>query len=158
MTDLVSGVLTRISAIERLAELAAPGPWRPNAEHDEVLAVDDETVCDGFALSNNQLRNTVDHIVANDPDSILRLCRCARQIVELFPVSEPHLDTEGSFYGFQSRDCGEHRTVGPHRAWCFDCSEWCYRNAPCARCHGVHEALRILAVGLGVVEEDRNGE
>jgi len=22
---------------------------------------------------------------------------------------------------------GEHRTVGSHRAWCYECSEWCYR-------------------------------
>jgi hypothetical protein len=24
-------------------------------------------------------------------------------------------------------DCGgEHHTVGSHRAWCLDCTEWCY--------------------------------
>ncbi len=23
-------------------------------------------------------------------------------------------------------ECGEHRTVGDHRAWCFECTEWCY--------------------------------
>lgn len=38
------------------------------------------------------------------------------------------------FYGFQPRECGEHRTVGAHRAWCFDCGEWCYPPAPCVRC------------------------
>jgi hypothetical protein len=26
----------------------------------------------------------------------------------------------GNFVGHQPRTCGEHRTVGPHRAWCFD--------------------------------------
>lgn len=31
-----------------------------------------------------------------------------------------------SFHGYDKRECGEHRTVGPIRAWCFDCSEWCY--------------------------------
>lgn len=30
------------------------------------------------------------------------------------------------FEGHLPRLCGEHRTVGPHRAWCFDCHEWCY--------------------------------
>lgn len=28
----------------------------------------------------------------------------------------------------------EHRTVGPHRAWCYDCREWCYPHSPCVRC------------------------
>lgn len=87
---------------------------------------------------------------ANDPAAVLRLCQSHRDIVAMFPVSEPHLDTHGSFYGFQARDCGEHRTVGPHRAWCFDCSEWCYPNASCRRCHGVHEVIIALARGYGI--------
>lgn len=28
----------------------------------------------------------------------------------------------------------EHRTAGPHRAWCYDSTEWCYPNNPCAHC------------------------
>lgn len=42
-----------------------------------------------------------------------------------------------NFEGHQPRECGEHRTVGPHRAWCYDCSEWCYsydRDAGCKGC------------------------
>jgi len=31
-----------------------------------------------------------------------------------------------NFEGHEKRECGEHRTVGPHRAWCYDCTEWCY--------------------------------
>lgn len=27
-----------------------------------------------------------------------------------------------NFDGHTERECGEHRTVGPHRVWCFDCS------------------------------------
>lgn len=38
------------------------------------------------------------------------------------------------FEGHTPRECGEHRTVGEHRAWCYDCSEWCYPSSPCARC------------------------
>lgn len=38
-----------------------------------------------------------------------------------------------NFEGFAGRECGEHRTTG-ERAWCFDCSEWCYPGAPCVRC------------------------
>ena len=48
-------------------------------------------------------------------------------------MSEP-LVAKPNFDGHQPRECGEHRTVGPHRAWCFDCREWCYPDAPCARC------------------------
>jgi len=39
-----------------------------------------------------------------------------------------------NFEGHEPRECGEHRTVGWHRAWCFDCTEWCYPSSPCARC------------------------
>jgi hypothetical protein len=42
---------------------------------------------------------------------------------------------EQLFTGHEPRECGEHRTVGPHRAWCFDCSEWCYPSEDLA-CKG----------------------
>lgn len=35
--------------------------------------------------------------------------------------------------GFQNRECGDHRTTG-FRAWCSDCSEWCYPEIPCKGC------------------------
>jgi hypothetical protein len=40
------------------------------------------------------------------------------------------------FAGFAPRNCREHRTVGG-RAWCFDCSEWCYPIDPCNGCHDI---------------------
>jgi len=43
--------------------------------------------------------------------------------------------SEELFDGYQPRECGEHRTVGPHRAWCHDCGEWCYPDAEMA-CKG----------------------
>lgn len=43
-------------------------------------------------------------------------------------------DDNGNFEGFKERDCGDHRTVGPHRAWCYDCSAWCYPDLPCNGC------------------------
>jgi hypothetical protein len=43
-------------------------------------------------------------------------------------------DKDGNFEGFTERACGDHRTVGDYRAWCYDCSEWCYPDAPCVRC------------------------
>lgn len=43
----------------------------------------------------------------------------------------------GDLYaGLEPRDCGEHRTVG-ERARCFDCSTWCYPDAPCPGCEVV---------------------
>lgn len=43
---------------------------------------------------------------------------------------------EGELFGGHfPRECGEHRTVGPHRAWCHDCGEWCYPDAEMA-CKG----------------------
>lgn len=55
----------------------------------------------------------------------------------------PVYDTAGNFEGHEPRECNEHRTVGPHRAWCFDCVEWCYPQAPCVRCEVV--GLRAMA-------------
>lgn len=37
------------------------------------------------------------------------------------------------FEGFPERECGEHRTTGM-RAWCHDCTEWCYQAWPCKGC------------------------
>jgi hypothetical protein len=67
---------------ERVARAASPGPWKPNAEQDEVLAVDDVTVADGFALSGNQLRATVEHIARWDPARVLAKIRADRAILD----------------------------------------------------------------------------
>lgn len=39
------------------------------------------------------------------------------------------------FEGHEPRECGEHRTVGSHRAYCYDCHMWCYPRIEVA-CHG----------------------
>src|ERR1700735_262746 len=39
------------------------------------------------------------------------------------------------FSGHQPRECGEHRTAGPYRAWCYADSEWCYPD-PGMACRG----------------------
>lgn len=53
---------------------------------------------------------------------------------ECRPV-EVAVDAEADFEGHAGRECGEHRPTGlGGRAWCFDCSEWCYPSEPCARC------------------------
>lgn len=51
-----------------------------------------------------------------------------------------------NFEGHQPRECGEHRTVGPHRAWCHDCHEWCYPSDGCSGCR-----LGGMQIGADVV-------
>jgi hypothetical protein len=78
---LVEFLLARLDEREAAALAASPGPWKPNAEGDEVLAVDDILVADGFALSNRQLRATVTHIVLNDPARVLAEVAAKRRII-----------------------------------------------------------------------------
>ena len=80
--DMLSWTRQQIEARKALAESASPSPWSANAEHDEVLAEDGERVADGFALSGNQLRNTVDHIVFNDPRQIIADCEADLGILD----------------------------------------------------------------------------
>ena len=81
MDDLAVWLLEQIAEDEQGAMAASPGPWTPNAEHDEVTAGDGIAVCDGFALSNNQLRATVDHIARHDPVRVLAYCAATRRLV-----------------------------------------------------------------------------
>ncbi len=81
MNDLIAFLRARLDEDAELAELASPGPWRPNAEGDEVLAADDEVVCDGFALSSKQLRNTVRHIARWDPVCVRDEVEAKRRII-----------------------------------------------------------------------------
>lgn len=63
---------------------------------------------------------------------------------------------ELNFEGFHDSECGEHRTVGPHRAWCFACGTWCYPDAPCPGCEAPRlraevEQLRGVAAAAGAL-------
>lgn len=40
-------------------------------------------------------------------------------------MTESASDARPYFHG-HGGECGEHRTVGTHRAWCYQCTEWCY--------------------------------
>ena len=80
--DLAEFLLARIAEDEEAARAASPGPWRPDAEHSEVLAVDDITVAEGFALSGPQLRATVNHIARHDPARVLAECEAKRRLVK----------------------------------------------------------------------------
>lgn len=53
---------------------------------------------------------------------------------------------ERNFHGHWPRECGEHRTVGEQRAWCYDCTEWCYPriDAACKGCEIVHLRIEVV--------------
>lgn len=71
MTNIADFLRARYAERRALAEAASPGPWHVNDEHDEVLAVDNITVAEGFALSGRQLRATTEHIAANNPTDVV---------------------------------------------------------------------------------------
>lgn len=52
-----------------------------------------------------------------------------------------------SFEGFENGP--EHRTVGTHRAWCYEASEWCSPDAACSACDPI-DAFDIRQV-LGLL-------
>ncbi|MFF5421815.1 DUF6221 family protein [Streptomyces misionensis] len=81
MDDLVQFLRARLDEDADLALAASPGPWHPDEEHDEVLAVDDIVVAEGFALSGRQLRATVDHIARHDPARVLAEVESKRLIL-----------------------------------------------------------------------------
>jgi hypothetical protein len=60
---------------------------------------------------------------------------------------------EGELFGGHfPRECGEHRTAGPHRAWCHDCGEWCYPDDEMA-CKGCRiPVLEARAAALVAAE------
>jgi hypothetical protein len=61
-------------------------------------------------------------------------------------------DAAGNFQGHDPRPCGEHRTVGEHRAWCFQCREWCYLDEGCLGCRTV---ILLRAVQAGELSIDQ---
>ncbi|WP_406122958.1 DUF6221 family protein [Streptomyces canus] len=83
MSEIADFLRARYAERRALAEAASPGPWRANAENDEVVADDGITVAEGFALSGRQLRATVDHIVANDPTDVIADLDAKLAIVDL---------------------------------------------------------------------------
>ena len=46
----------------------------------------------------------------------------------------------------------EHRTVGPHRAWCYDDHEWCYPDDWCDCCHRAHGHVMVWITEDDVAE------
>lgn len=73
------------------------------------------------------------HIRRWEPARVLAECEAKRRIIEANRPGRPECDDLGNYTGMADRQCGDHRTTG-QRAWCHDCSEWCYPTSPCVRC------------------------
>ncbi|MFE2164873.1 DUF6221 family protein [Streptomyces sp. NPDC059447] len=100
MDDLVQFLRARLDEDEQTARAASPGPWKPGEEHDEVVAVDDITVAEGFALSGQQLRATVDHIARHDPARVLADVAAKRMLLDASSAScPPGCSAEHAFRG-----------------------------------------------------------
>ncbi|MFE7513814.1 DUF6221 family protein [Streptomyces sp. NPDC057540] len=101
MDDLIAFLRARLNEDADLALAASPGPWHPGEEHDEVLAVDDIVVAEGFALSGRQLRATVDHIARHDPARVLAEVDAKGRLVDLTSgmLSAAEGDSEVDHYG-----------------------------------------------------------
>ncbi|MGW5173141.1 DUF6221 family protein [Streptomyces sp. NPDC004082] len=120
MSDIADFLRARYAERRALAEAASPGPWHANAEHDEILAVDGVTVADGFALSGRQLRATVDHIVAHDPNAVTADCDTKLALVDELDYEPPAVDTESdeALHARRAHPAWEYATTeGPRKQW-----------------------------------------
>lgn len=101
MSDIADFLRARYAEQRALALAASPGPWQANDEHDEVTAVDGITVAEGFALSGQQLRATVDHIAAHNPAAVLADLDAKLSIVDLMDrtLAAAEGDSEVDHYG-----------------------------------------------------------
>lgn len=128
MSDLVSGVLTRISAIEK-----------------EALSISAGRFVEGMAgrRVDPDLNRYLDTIC--DPDEVLRLCRAHRRIVERVTALKHHV-VEGDCW-FTCAAATEEQDGGD------TCRDDAGDECECGRDALVDALLRDLAVGLGVVEE-----
>jgi hypothetical protein len=61
------------------------------------------------------------------------------------------VDERGYYLSRAERYCAEHRTVGSHRAWCHDCSEWCY---PANGAEDVLESMACTGCTTPVMEAE----
>lgn len=100
MPDLHGWISQKIDATETAAEACPPWPWRFDADEDAVIAADDIQVADVFALSSRQQRAIGIHVVAHDPEAVLRRCAADRKLLEI------HGYHGGTYDVFACTGCG----------------------------------------------------
>lgn len=144
MSDLVSGVLTRISELEQCATAAGHGFGHLGLSRLLNL----NAGWTQLDLTDN-VRPTYDQRFVREfgPDAVLRLCRAHRQIVDMHVRTKRLLDQANGRVLQQVMD-GTVATRQEQR----DFDSLHVEKAV------LQEVIEALAVGLGVVEEDRNGE
>lgn len=139
MNDLVQFLRDRLDEDDELAATASPGPWHVDAEADEVLAVDDIVVAEGFALSGQQLRATTRHIARHDPARVFREVEAKRQLLADVLADQHFRNEEDHWYSCAAL------TDDQGDPLCFDDT-----RAPgpcdCGRDDRVARRLRLLAV------------
>ncbi|MEV6547992.1 DUF6221 family protein [Streptomyces sp. NPDC051597] len=79
--DLHTWITQQVDKVEALVRAQPPAPWRYDADEEQVLAADNIRVAETFALSNRQQRAIGAHVVAHDPDAVLRRCESDRRIL-----------------------------------------------------------------------------
>lgn len=119
------------------------------APPDESAPEPDDTAESGDGYEDDCLR-TAQEVHARGVNRAGVCDRCGEP-----PAAHPKWEpdgqsTEPAWEGRALRECGEHRTTGS-RAWCYDCTEWCYLGAPCTRCE-----LPYLRVELAEMTADRD--
>ncbi|MFD8949429.1 DUF6221 family protein [Streptomyces xanthophaeus] len=131
MPDLHGWISQQITEREAVAQACPPWPWTFDADADAVLAADGIQVADVFALSSQQLRATGIHIIANDPEAVLRRCAADRKILEI------HSYGGGSFEPYSCNGCGSDSEWGPIVEHTNDC-----------------ETLQALAEAYGITADE----
>jgi hypothetical protein len=141
VSDLVSGVLTRISELEQ-EQLAVLIDGHTRWTYEGEKAAADCFDCDWTQVGSEDEVNAAadEHMLSQHPTPELRLCRAHRQIVELHKITVT---------GTEHWDPMTRQRVTDYDVDCETCG--CFSTDP----EDVCETLRVLAVGLGVVEEDR---
>jgi hypothetical protein len=119
-TGVADAVMEVLSAAPPEREPA----WAADGSRDSVWVIGERVVQRGPDQTV-----LLDGERVEEPIALAAALRCATHSTDAPPEREAP-----NFEGHPHRACGEHRTVGPHRAWCFNCGEWCYPDEPCAHC------------------------
>lgn len=90
--DITEFLIACLDEEQADAERLPPHPWKVGDEYSLVLADDDIEVATSFALSNNQMIRTRDHIVRYGPDRVLREVAAKRELLEWCIEVTKHVD------------------------------------------------------------------
>lgn len=134
-------IAARLDAWEAAARAAGGAAW--NAKWGGLIAAGYGSPMDGEQIAEAVDTPTTAHIALNDPAAVLAMVAGLRAVVALAgQPAPPTWDGEN----YEGRVGGtDHRTTGG-RAWCYQCSEWCYpKSYACPCCEPPIERDDLLA-------------